>query len=85
MKGRIYPNKGGFMVRFGRDISRWFKHREMAERYLTGLRYETDQGKFDKRDYQKDRPLSFDTLAEKYLDRKNRQSNRDRLTISVIT
>jgi len=67
MKGRIYPNRGGFVVRFGRDISKWFKHREQAERFLTGLRYETDQGKFDDRDYRPDRPLSFDVLAEKYM------------------
>ncbi len=67
MKGRIYENKGGFVVRFGRDISKWFKTREQAERFLTGLRYETDKGSFDKRDYQKDRPLAFDNLADQYL------------------
>lgn len=67
MKGRIYPNRGGYVVRFGRDISKWFKHREAAERFLTGLRYETDKGSFDARDYRSDRPLAFETLAEKYL------------------
>jgi integrase len=67
MKGQIYENRGGFIVRFGRDISKWFKTREQAERFLTGLRYETDQGKFDIRDYAKDKPLAFSNLVEKYL------------------
>ena len=67
MKGRIYPNRDGYVVRFGRDISKWFKTREMAERFLTGLRYETDKGTFDLRDYAKDKPLAFSNLADKYL------------------
>ena len=70
MKGRIYSNKGGYMVRFGRDISKWFKHLYQAERFLTGLRYETDKGSFDARDYQKDKPLAFGNLAKKYLSHK---------------
>ena len=55
MRGNIYPTKDGFVVRFGRDISKWFKHKNQAERYLTGLRYETDRGTFDIRDHQKDK------------------------------
>ncbi len=66
MKGRIYPNKSGYVVRFGRSISKWFKDRAEAERFLTGLRYETDKGTFDIRDYQKDKPLSFSNLADQY-------------------
>ena len=66
MKGRIYPNKGGYVVRFGRLISKWFKDRAEAERFLTGLRYETDKGTFDIRDYQKEKPLSFSNLADQY-------------------
>ena len=67
MKGRIYQNRGGYVVRFGRDISKWFKHEEQAERFLNGLRYEKDKGTYDKRDYQKDRPLAFIHLAEQYI------------------
>jgi len=70
MKGRVYQNKGGFVVRFGRDVSKWFKHRYMAERFLTGLRYEVDKGTFDIRDYQKDKPLAFSTLSKQYLKHK---------------
>lgn len=55
------------MVRFGRDISKWFKHLHQAERFLTGLRYEMDKGVFDVRDYDKNKPLAFSNLAQKYL------------------
>ena len=34
MIGRIYPTKDGFVVRFGRNISKWFKHEVEAERFL---------------------------------------------------
>ena len=33
---------GRDVVRFGRDISKWFRDHPDAERFLTGLRYETD-------------------------------------------
>ncbi|OQY01368.1 MAG: hypothetical protein B6I22_14660, partial [Desulfobacteraceae bacterium 4572_123] len=70
MRGQIYPYRNGFMVRFGRGISKWFKTREQAERMLTGLRFAVDQGTFDPRDYAADRPLSFENLAEAYLEHK---------------
>ena len=54
------------------SISKWFKYQDAAERFLTGLRYEKDQGKFDARDYRSDRPMAFDILAEKYLNRKEK-------------
>ena len=68
MKGQIYKNKGGQVVRFGRGLSKWFKSKDQAERFLTGIRYETDQGKFDLRDYAKDKPLAFSNLARQYVD-----------------
>lgn len=67
MKGQIYENRGGFVVRFGRSVSRWFKTRPEAERFLTGLRYEMDKGTFDLRDYAKDKPLAVSNLVTKYL------------------
>jgi integrase len=73
MKGQIYKNKGGYVVRFGRDLSKWYKSKAEAERFLTGIRYETDQGKFDRRDYAKDKPLAFCNLAEQYLEFKKKQ------------
>lgn len=72
MKGRIYQNKGGYVVRFGRDLSRWYKEKAEAERFLTGVRYEVDKGTFDPRDYNPDRPLAFINLAEQYIDFKKK-------------
>lgn len=57
-----------FSVRFPPKVHKRFQSYELAQRFLTGLRYEVDSGKFDARDYQKDNPLGFDTLARKYLE-----------------
>lgn len=54
-------------VHFGK-VKKRFKSYETASRFLTGLRYKTDENSFDERDYSKDRPLAFMTLASKYLD-----------------
>lgn len=54
-------------VRFGRDIKRRFKSYEQASRFLNGVRYETDKGSYDPRDYAPSKPLSFSKLSEKYL------------------
>lgn len=72
MKGGIYPTKYGFQVRFGRKLTKHFKERKSAERFLNGVRFKTDEGSFDLRDYQKDHPLGFATQAEKWLDMKRR-------------
>jgi len=63
---------GKFFVKFGRDIFKNFKHYIDAERFLTGLRYETDKGSFDIRDYRADNPLGFEHLANKWIDQKSR-------------
>lgn len=54
-------------VHFGK-VKRRFKSYEEAYRFLTGLRYKTDENSFDERDYSKEMPLAFMTLASKYLD-----------------
>ncbi len=56
-----------FRVHFGRGTQKRFKSFEEAERFLDGVRYEVDRGTFDPRDYQKNNPLGFTTLAEKWL------------------
>ena len=63
-----HPNQKAtrFQVKFGKICHR-FKSYEAASRFLTGLRYKTDEGSFDERDYRKDLPLSFQNLAEKWL------------------
>jgi integrase len=55
-------------VRFGRDIKRRFKAYEAASRFLNGVRYESDKGSFDPRDYSANRPLSFTNLSERYIE-----------------
>jgi len=75
MKGAIYENKGKgsrWMVRFG-GITKRFDNYKTAERFLNGLRFKTDEGSFDQRDYQKDNPLGFSNLSDKWL---NIQYNR---------
>ena len=61
-----------FLVRFGRAITKRFVSYHEAERFLIGLRYENDKGTFDVRDYRKDNPLGFETLANKWLEQKKR-------------
>jgi integrase len=61
---------GGFRVRFGRQIRRRFQHYSDAARFLTGLRFKSDEGTLDARDYAADNPLAFDTLAEAFLQEK---------------
>ena len=56
-----------FFVRFPPDIFRNFKLYHKAEKFLTGLRYKTDEGSFDARDYRASKPMGFANLAEKYL------------------
>ena len=69
MKGNIYPHKDGYQVRFGREVSHWFKTKDEAERFLIGIRYETDIGTFDPRDHHKSKPLAFNNLAKNYLEK----------------
>lgn len=56
-----------FRVYF-RGITRRFRSYETAQRFLTGLRYKTDEETFDKRDYKEGNPLGFAKLAEQWLE-----------------
>ena len=66
MKGRVYPNKGAFIVRFG-NVSKYCRTKDEANRMLTGMRWESYRGTYDPRDYGPGKPLAFDKLADKYL------------------
>jgi len=68
MKGGIYKTRYGYQVRFGK-ITKRFKKNQLAdaERFLTGLRYETDRGTFDIRDYQQDNPLGFANKVDEFI------------------
>ena len=100
MKGGIYPTfwtdgrQRGWQVRFGK-ITRRFgilghtdkPHRDLttAERFLNGLRFETDKGSFDLRDYRKSKPLSFKVLSEKWLSNKRKTPVKDKHVQSLET
>ena len=66
-----------FVVRFGRDITKRFKTYLEAVRFLTGLRFKTDEGSFDPRDYKKDHPLGFETQVRKYLSIKEKSVSKN--------
>lgn len=57
------------IVKFGKVWKR-FRSYEAAQRFLTGLRFKVDEGSFDSRDYRKDNPLGFSTLAGQWLEKK---------------
>jgi hypothetical protein len=58
-----------FKVKFG-EITKRFKSYEEASRFLTGLRFKTDEKTFDPRDYKRDNPLSFVNMSKKWLEYK---------------
>jgi integrase len=53
-------------VIFGATTKRFGSYDD-ANRFLTGIRFKTDEKTFDARDYQKDNPLSFSNMADKWL------------------
>lgn len=50
-----------------KTVQKRFASYEDADRFLTGIRFKTDEKTFDARDYQKDNPLSFSNMADKWL------------------
>ncbi len=62
-----------FRVQFGRNTRRRFSAYREAERFITGLRWEVDQGTYDPRDYKINHPLGFETQAEKWLKIKKKE------------
>ena len=68
MKGGIYKTKWGYQVRFGQITKRFKRHEYvLAERFLTGLRFKSDEGTFDIRDYRSDNPLGFENKVGEFL------------------
>lgn len=65
------PASKGYFVRFGRDLCKRFTNDyAAASQFLSGIRFKTVEKTFDRRDYQKDSPLSFTNQAEKWLQTK---------------
>ncbi len=65
---------GGCFVRFGKAHTKRFKSVKEAERHLIGLRFKTDEGTFDLRDYQKESPLAFSSFVERYLEHRQKDN-----------
>lgn len=63
-----------FFLRFKRTYLNFKEYRD-AERFLTGLRWASDQKVYDQRDYQKSNPLGFTNLYKDFI--------RDKTTIST--
>jgi integrase len=63
---------GSCIVRFGRTHTKRFQTVIEAERHLTYLRVQTDNGNFDQREWAKNQPLSFLSLRENFLEAKTR-------------
>ncbi|WP_243546335.1 tyrosine-type recombinase/integrase [Pseudodesulfovibrio tunisiensis] len=64
-----------FYVKFGRELRKCFRTYAEAERFLNGIRFEEDKGTLDFRDYQADNPLSFEKLAEEFVDERHAETN----------
>jgi hypothetical protein len=71
MHGAIYENKSGKGAKYFLRFKKVFKrsnNKDALERMLTAFRFKTDEGTFDARDYQKDQPLGFTNLSNKWLE-----------------
>jgi integrase len=53
-------------VKFGTILKR-FRSYEQAHRFLTGLRFKTDENTLDERDYKRNNPLGFTNMSNKFL------------------
>ena len=64
-------------VKFGRDVSKRFTdyHYNQAVKFLNSLRFKTDEGTYDSRDYRRDNPLGFETQALKWLSIKKKTAS----------
>jgi integrase len=61
-----------FRVYF-KGVTKRFSSYQEASRHITGLRFETDNGKFDPREYRKSKPLGFENLATQWLKLKEQE------------
>jgi integrase len=63
-----HPDQGATRFRvYFKGVTKRFSSYQEASRHLTGLRFETDNGKFDPREYRKSKPLGFENLANQWL------------------
>jgi hypothetical protein len=70
-KGLYCPNHKNitankFITKFG-SVFKNFNSYDRASRFLTGLRFKTDENTIDERDYRRDNPLGFTNMSNKFL------------------
>lgn len=72
-----HPNQKASRFRvYFKGITKRFASYSEATRYLTGLRFKTDEGSFDKRDYKMSCPLGFENLVNQWLKIKEKEVKR---------
>ncbi|MFH1079482.1 MAG: hypothetical protein V1766_04360 [Pseudomonadota bacterium] len=54
------------IAKFGKLFKR-FKEYDQAQRFLTGVRFKTDENTYDVRDYKQDNPLGFTNMSNKWM------------------
>lgn len=59
-------------IKFG-SVRKRFKNYEAATRFLTGLRYKTDEKTYDENDYKKSNPFGFTNLFEQWWEEKTNE------------
>jgi integrase len=57
---------GSFKVKF-LGLTKRFRSYDAANRFLTGVRFKTDEDTYDARDYRQGNPLGFSNMADKWL------------------
>ena len=71
---RKHPDQQASRFRvYFKGVTQRFSSYLEASRHLTGLRFETDNGKFDPREYRKSKPLGFENLANQWLKIKEKE------------
>lgn len=63
-------------VKFGTILKR-FRSYDQGYRFLTGLRFKTDENTLDERDYKKNNPLGFINMSDKFLAAVNPQTAKN--------
>ena len=63
---------GDFYVKFGKEIRKTFSTYAESYRFLTGVRFKSDEKTLDVRAYQSDNPLAFSNQAKKYMLKKEK-------------
>ncbi len=67
------PAYKGYIVRFGREISKRFDNYPEAAQFLSGLRFKESEGTLDARDYRAESPLLFKNQIDKWLTIKQKE------------